>query len=262
MQLLQRAVFSVVTLLFAFSVVFGAEPKIIISPQTAPTPTPQPVPTNTLTVGKYLMMSIAGYDGPVTWQVDGKAAKAFAKDKATETLGVIEGATEPTYTPTPAGTMVLYGVAPGTVKVEAWGVIDGRASMLSAKTLTVMGLGPQPPPDPDVDPVPVPPVTAKKVYLRLVEETSERTPAMAKLATSQGYWDTVQAGGNRFQWYDRNTNEASGKRAISDAGALTAPMVIVYDLETDKKIGAEALDRATVTTATIDGIIKKYTGAK
>jgi hypothetical protein len=39
-------------------------------------------------------------------------------------------------------------------------------------------------------------------------------------------------------------------------------MVVAYDLETDKKIGAEALDRATVTTATIDGIIRKYTGAK
>jgi hypothetical protein len=173
-----------VCVLLLACVAFGAPPEIIeLSPipkQTTPTPPPMP---DTLSVGKYRWLGITGYDGTVTWQVDSRAALSFETDAPTKAIGIVEGQSSPTVNDVPAKALVLYGTAEGVTRVEAWGVVEGKAKRLAVKVFG--GEGPRPPPDPkpDVDPTPSPaPIPGDGLRVLVVYESMATLPAAQSAA--------------------------------------------------------------------------------
>jgi len=125
------------------------------APQPAPSPAPAPGPL-ALDLDHYRWFGVSGYAGKVTWKVHGAGIGTYATTDATTVLGALQGTPGVTPQKVPAKAFIVWGVAPGAVKLTAWGVVDGEAIELDSKALAVGGaVPPTPVPGPPA-PVPVP----------------------------------------------------------------------------------------------------------
>ena len=251
-----NAAVAAVCVLFLACVAFGAPPEIVeLSPvpkQADPKPVTIP---DTLSVGKYRWLGIAGYDGVVTWQVDSVAAITFETDSPTKLIGVVEGQTAPTLNDVPAKSLVLYGKAEGVTRVEAWGVVEGRAKRLASK---VFG-GADPPPDEDQKKGDDtnPPVVAKKLFIAVVEDPNARSADTAILAASQAYWDSLQAAGDTYRWYIDTTTELDAQKHLAAVKGTGRPALLIKDAETGKQLFVGPLPK---TLDELKTTVAKYKG--
>jgi hypothetical protein len=123
------------------------------------------------------------------------------------------------------------------------------------------GQGPQPPPpDPDPDPKPKPDPDppapkAELVWVVVVEETSMRTPDIARVLNDTGYWNGLKAKGHLIRFYDRDSEEARKSGYVKRADSVGLPAVILYD----QKQGNHLKTFRMTSTAAIDSELKAVT---
>lgn len=166
-------------------------------------------------------------------------------------------------TRTLAGKHIAIIEAAGTGKVELIAVPVGSAEEKEAtrRTLEVdAGKGPQPPPDvipapkpkpPVVDPAPVPepkPVPKGPYFLVTVTESSQRTPAEAKVINDVRYWDSVRAGGDDFRHYDKDDSKAIEQGYAKAYAQLGSCLVVVTNDGTLVRKMALPKSTAEITT--------------
>jgi hypothetical protein len=124
------------------------------------------------------------------------------------------------------------------------------------RRLVEAGAAPMPPPRPDPQPQPQPqpaPVKEQAVCVVVVEETSARTPDVAKVLGDLAYWRGLTARGHKWRFYDKDAAESAQYRAVIPA----VPGMLV--MQTDgKKLWSGPLPK---TTAEVSDILKKV-GAK
>lgn len=230
------------------AIAFGAPPEIVeLSPiprQADPKPVTIP---DTLSVGKYRWLGITNYEGVVTWQVDSTAAITFETDAPTKMIGTVEGQQSPTLNDIPAKALVLYGKAEGVTRVEAWGVVEGRAKRLASKVFG--GEGPRPPPvDPDVKPEPpkpnVAPIPGDGLRVLIVYESmTNLPPAQAAAIYGQEMRDYLNAKCPKgpdgrtpeYRIYDKDTpvdNESATWKGAMSRKRDSIPWLIVSNGKT------------------------------
>lgn len=115
------------------------------------------------------------------------------------------------------------------------------------RQLVDLGHAPQPPPDekkieppkpvpPDVSPEPKPkPVVSGPLYLILMEELDERTPATAKLVNDTAFWLRMKAKQVYFRPYDQDEPAAKAKgyvEAVQKAN-VAMPALMLLDADGD-----------------------------
>lgn len=91
---------------------------------------------------------------------------------------------------------------------------------------------PKPPPDTDPNPKPNPPDPMPKadlLWIIVVEETAERTPATIKVLTDLNYWNSVKAQGHMVRFYDKDMPEAKNQGYVRRAESVGLPAMIFYD---------------------------------
>ncbi len=136
-------------------------------------------------------------------------------------------------------------------RVELIAVPGGAADESGVeRQLIDLGKGPQPPPDdgkketipgpkpvpPDVSPEPKPkPITTGPLYLILVEELDERTPATAKLVNDVAFWQRMKAKQVFFRPYDQDDPGAKAKGYVEAAtkAGVSLPALILLDKDGD-----------------------------
>ena len=95
------------------------------------------------------------------------------------------------------------------------------------------GTAPRPGPDPKPDPKPEPkPPVAKNIRISVVFDVDGMTVEHEAVLNALVAWNALQEAGNEYRWYDAQTEEPDGKKAIEQ---LNGPLPgIVY---TDKASG-------------------------
>jgi hypothetical protein len=219
------------------AIAFGAPPEIVeLSPVPKVELKPQPAPpSDTLTIGKYRWFGVAGYDGPITWEIEGTAAGAEETAETSVVLiGTVEGQDKVTRNTVPAKALIVWGVDPGTVTVRAMGVVDGKAKTVAKKTLVVGNQGPRPPPvDPPVNPPVDPPVTppTKGLYFMLIRADGPTAPDFEKTMRLSA-WDEIRKAGHTVK--DFTLSDANRLGANLPAGT-TLPCVLPLAVSPDGK---------------------------
>ena len=116
-----------------------------------------------------------------------------------------------------------------------------KQSDIIRKTLDVdSGAGPRPPPKPDPEPGPKPDpepvVKADKVWLIVVEETSQRTPTTSKVLGNSDFWLSVVTRGHSFRHWDVDSAEAKASGYGDHARKVGLPALFIVDKATDKTL--------------------------
>lgn len=103
----------------------------------------------------------------------------------------------------------------------------------------------------------VPSTTYEKVYFVLLDESSEPSTDLAILVNSEK-WQGLSARGVETMRYDvtRDDRKPELEGHLKNLGATKPPAIVVYDAKTNKFVGVEA----SPTLATLDSLVKKYTG--
>lgn len=242
-----------------------------LSPVKKEIPPPE-VPT-VVDMAKYRFYAVDGYTGPVTWIVDGTSCGIKEVATPLTLFGVVQGQDSPGEYPIPAGAVIVWGkpTKPGEstlTKVQALGVVDGKATILLSLAFQT---GPAPPVVPVVPPiVPVvppvdpvkPPVTSFRVIF-VTESATTLTAQQTAVSGAQAVRDyllaktTAEGGVAGWRNYDPNTgavNEFPGLKAMWLAAKpeiKTVPCMVVQlngkvDILPFPKDSAEAL--ATLQT--------------
>lgn len=143
---------------------------------------------------------------------------------------------------------IVEPVAGASGRVELIAVPAGVTSEKDAsRQLIDVNHGAQPPPDekkieppkpvpPDVSPEPKPkPVVSGPLYLVLVEELDERTPATAKLVNDVAFWTRMKARQVYFRPYDQDEPAAKEKGYVEAATKANVglPALILLDKDGD-----------------------------
>jgi len=100
--------------------------------------------------------------------------------------------------------------------------------------------GPRPPPNVvPVDPVDDPPVTAKSVWMVVIDDmTKTPTIGQTQVINSIKVWDEINAKGGSWTFYDVASPEAAARKAAVDAGNVSTPALVIYDKATGAKLAA------------------------
>jgi hypothetical protein len=239
-------------------------PRISVVPfDGAPKPLGSPIRLNG---AEFEILTLLNYEGPVTWDVaepsGGKPPLIYFEPKAgAEVIGFRSGQSVPgKYTVPDTTSLVVYGNGTGKAVVSAWGVEGGKPKKLTSE-LIESNTGPRPPPpDPDPDPKPKPDPDppapkAELVWVVIVEETSMRTPDIARVLNDTGYWNGLKAKGHLIRFYDRDSEEARKSGYVKRADSVGLPAVILYD----QKQGNHLKTFRMTSTAAIDSEIKAVT---
>lgn len=140
---------------------------------------------------------------------------------------------------------------------------------IKSRTVRVdMGDAPRPPPQPEPKPTPGPldpdpdtrpapnPNKVDSLWIIIVEETSARTPDIARVVNDVVFWNAVKARGHDVRFYDVSSAEAKqygyDRRATSGPGL---PALILYDKKANNGMPLKAV-RLPPTTALVDIEIK------
>ncbi len=141
-------------------------------------------------------------------------------------------------------TYLIQGLKPCKTELIMIPVGVTEKTAIYRQILTVSGSGPKPPPDPDPPPTPDPPQpTAKHVRLAIVEDTLNRSPDTAILMNALVGWNAFLDAGNQWRQYDKSTSEPKGVQAKTDAGTITLPAMVLYDLDSGELLKAEPLSK-------------------
>jgi hypothetical protein len=114
-------------------------------------------------------------------------------------------------------------------------VCDGHhvGDKIETQLLIVSGEGPRPPPGPGPDPKPEPPpIVAKNVRISVITDADQITVEQAAVLNALVGWNALQDAGNEYRWYDSQTEEPDGKKAIEQLNGPIPGMVY-----TDKASG-------------------------
>ncbi len=145
---------------------------------------------------------------------------------------------------------IVEPVAGATGRAELIAVPTGATDeKAAARQLIDVNHGAQPPPDekketipgpkpvpPDVTPEPKPkPVVTGPLWLVLVEELDDRTPATAKLVNDVAFWQRMKARQVYFRPYDQNEPAAVSKGYVEAATKANVglPALILLDKDGD-----------------------------
>lgn len=145
---------------------------------------------------------------------------------------------------------IVEPVAGATGRAELIAVPQGVTSEKDAvRQLIDVNHGAQPPPKddekkidppkpvpPDVSPEPKPkPVVSGPLWLILVEELDERTPATAKLVNDTAFWTRLKAKQINFRPYDQDEPAAKAKGYVEAAAKANVglPALILMDKDGD-----------------------------
>lgn len=237
-------------------------PPQVRFPDGRQAPGPVPVNSATLTPDLYYVID-ADIDGIVLARPSGlvrvtkESGPLRLRGKFIDGTGKIE-------TRNYKGSNLFMVDAVGTGTVDLLFIPFGfkTESEIVSRTVRVdAGMGPQPPPEPDPDPKPKPdpdpaPPKAESVWVIVVEETSARTPDIARVLNDKAYWDTVTARGHKWRIYDRDNDEARKYGYAARADKIGLPAVILYDVKQGNHLKTF---RLPATTAGIDAEIKAVT---
>lgn len=116
------------------------------------------------------------------------------------------------------------------------------------------GPGPKPPDPPKPQP------TAAKLYIVVVEESAQRTPAQGKVLGDLPFWQGLSSLGHGWKVVDKDLPEATAKHWYSPERAAQAgglPYILAIDWKTGDVLRAVPLP---ATTADISSLVKELTG--
>jgi len=125
------------------------------------------------------------------------------------------------------------------------------------------GNGAQPPPDPKPKPDPIPPTPIDKQKLRvsLVYDVKRITEETAAVQNSTVFWNNVRLMGHDWIFYDKDTNEKSGKEVIAKMVQknVSPPALVFENKDSLKTIDVIPLPK---TLLDITNNINKYSGGQ
>lgn len=111
--------------------------------------------------------------------------------------------------------------------------------------------GPSPDPKPGPDPKPAP--VAGTLFLVVVEETSARTPEVARVLGDAAFWGGMKARDVNWRHYDKDAAEVARLGYMPHASKVGLPAVLVLDR------AGKVLDARKLTTAAdVDATLKGY----
>lgn len=98
------------------------------------------------------------------------------------------------------------------------------------------------------------PVDAEDAWVLIIEETSERSPVVARLTGDQEYWQSLEKRGLHWRFYDVDSSDADSYRDKAKEVGLPALMIVAKD-------GTLVHARpAPATTQGVDADVRRYTG--
>lgn len=116
---------------------------------------------------------------------------------------------------------------------------------------------PQPPPGPNPEPV------SKAAWVVVVEETEQRTPAVASVLNDLAYWKSLTPRGLGWRFYDQNSPDAKAKKydqitKDKDGREVPLPRLILLDRDGKDPLtgGKPVASPLPATTAGIDALLK------
>jgi hypothetical protein len=104
-----------------------------------------------------------------------------------------------------------------------------------------------------IDPFVEPP-NHEGAWVFVIEETSERSPAVARVHADASYWDSLVGRGLKWRFYDVDSPDALTYRTKAEAAGIPALVVVSKDAAV---LAAKPLP---ATTDGIDAIVKEATG--
>ncbi len=170
--------------------------------------------------------------------------------------------------------LTLVGTAPGSATITMVIYRQGRITGIDFITIGITGDAPAPvppqpvPPIPDPvpppaptptpNPPPIPVPNVASAWLVVIEESSERTAAIAKVMGNLTYWQGLKTQGHNYRFYDKDSAEAKAKGYVARAGTVGLPALLILD----PKGGRQPLSatKLPATTAEIDTLLKGVTG--
>lgn len=123
-----------------------------------------------------------------------------------------------------------------------------ESDIISRTVVVDNGLSPRPPPDNDPTPKPNPPTPIAKVdklWVIIVEETSLRTPDIARVLNDFVYWTDLRAKGHKVMIYDKDQEEAKANGYVRRSESVGLPCVILYDQKTHAYLKTFKLPKTT-----------------
>jgi hypothetical protein len=101
---------------------------------------------------------------------------------------------------------------------------------------------------------PIIPVDIPGSWVVVVEETSERSPAVARVQADSAYWDSLEGRGLKWRFYDVDSPDAASY--VKPAKEAGIPALVVVAPE-GRLLAAKPIP---ATTEGIDAIVKEVTG--
>lgn len=98
------------------------------------------------------------------------------------------------------------------------------------------------------------PVDAEGAWVLIIEETSERSPVVARLTGDQEYWQSLESRGLHWRFYDVDSENAASYR--DKAKEVGLPALIIVDKD-GNPIHARP---APATIPGVDADVRRYTG--
>lgn len=209
-------------------------------PHTDPLPTPDPQPPTPVPAASKIIIS----------DETGKPVSAATVDAGALCIATAPHGVNIGWQHSRHGTVRIVAL-PGTLgyafSLDSGAWIELFLTDFAAKTQTSVRIScnhaPQPPPGPHpVDPTPPPPApAAKHLSLAVIHDVKQITPATAIVLNATSVWNEFTAAGSDWMFYDLTTKEPRGIKAIADAGAVTVPVLVIYDQATRSKLAAQPL---------------------
>lgn len=232
----------------------GAAPDDIVLPKipVAPTPPPPPVPASVSSLSGdslYVVQSktpLIVRPHPLGLvKVTAEAGPLTVRGRFVDGTGGVE--TRKFSSP---NVYILEAAGSGRVEIDLIPVgVKAEADIVAVALDVDAGQGPRPPPKPDPDPKPTPVAAA---WVIVVEQTEQRTPAVAAVLSDVAMWKRIEAKGVKWRVYDADSPDAKAKRYDAVAAPIGLPCVILLDA-TGAVVGAYKLP---TKSADLEGLVK------
>lgn len=187
-------------------------------------------------------------------EIEGKAGKVILFDVKGEPGKV---AFAPGFDKAKCPVVRLHSDDPTTLSFMAIPEVDGEYILTfwtqgdKTYTQTKLKIGKGVPPNPIPDPVPPVPDTVGldgPVWVYLVEETSQRTPALANIILDVAFWNDLETKGYKMRPYDRDSADAKKMKLDNvkdkNGNALAVPYLVFTDKD-GKNVSALPLPTST-----------------
>jgi hypothetical protein len=112
--------------------------------------------------------------------------------------------------------------------------------------------GPEPAPGPSPKPEPKPAPVAGTLYVVVVEETSARTPELARVLNDAAFWGGLKGKDVLYRFYDKDAPEVVTQKYLPYANKAGLPAVLLMD-KAGKVLDAKKL----AATADVDAMLRE-----